>query len=251
MRWCRAVAQRWEEPDHGIWEIRQGRRHHVHTKVMCWVTVDRACRIAEAYMGRTRRDWEALRDLIAQEVMERGWNKDVGAYTESYESDAIDAATLEIGLSGLLPAEDPRFVATVEAVARVLRTGPVVYRYRGDDGLPGAEGGFHLCTSWLIRAFARIGRRAAAEDLFAQMLSLAGPTGLYSEQSGCEHRASPGEPPPGLLAPRPDRGGAGTGRGIAGGVFADAAEGESWDVDSSQLGRRRSPAGYFVETSQA
>ncbi len=179
-----AVAQRWEEPDHGIWEIRQGRRHHVHTKVMCWVTVDRACRIAEAYLGRTRRDWEALRDLIAQEVMERGWNKDVGAYTQSYGSDELDAATLEIGLSGLLPAGDPRFVATVEAVAQALRLGPVVYRYRGDDGLPGAEGGFHLCTSWLIRAFARIGRREAAEDLFEQMLTLAGPTGLYSEQWG-------------------------------------------------------------------
>jgi trehalose 6-phosphate phosphatase len=119
----------------------------------------------------------------------------VGAYTEAYGSDALDAAALEIGLSGLLPADDPRFVATVEAVARSLRLGPVVYRYRTDDGLPGAEGGFHLCTSWLIRAFARIGQRAAAEELFAQMVSLAGPTGLYSEQWGARTERALGNHP--------------------------------------------------------
>ncbi len=190
-----AVAQRWEEPDHGIWEIRLARRHHVHTKVMCWLTVDRACRIAEAYAGRTRRDWEALRDWIAEDVIERGWNADVGAYTEAYGSDALDAAALAVGLSGLLPPDDPRFVATVEAVSRALRIGPVVYRYRTDDGLPGAEGGFHLCTSWLIRALALTGQREAAEELLARMVSLAGPTGLYSEEWGARTERALGNHP--------------------------------------------------------
>ena len=158
------------------------RRHHVHTKVMCWLTVDRACRISRHYLGRERRDWIALRAAIADEVLQRGWNEAARAFTAAYGSDDLDAAALEVGLSGLAAADDPRFVATVEAVERHLRTGAVVRRYRYDDGLPGFEGGFHLCTAWLIRSLARIGRRDDARDLFERMAALAGPTGLLSEE---------------------------------------------------------------------
>ncbi|MFN8178295.1 MAG: trehalose-phosphatase [bacterium] len=190
-----AVAQRWEEPDHGIWEIRMPRRHHVHTKVMCWMTVDRACRVARLYEGRVRRDWEALRGWIAEEVVERGWSEKLRSFKVAYETEDVDASALEVGLSGLLPPGDPRFAATVDAVSKRLRMGPVVYRYRYDDGLPGAEGGFHLCTSWLIRAFARIGRPAEARELFDQMVRLAGPTGLYSEQWGAKTQRALGNFP--------------------------------------------------------
>jgi trehalose-phosphatase len=177
-----AVAQRWEDPDHGIWEIRMSRRHHVHTKTMCWLTVDRACRIADHYLGRERRDWSALRSAIAEDVLRRGWNQGAGAFTVAYGSDDLDAAALETGLSGLVAADDPRFVATVEAIERHLRAGPAVYRYHYDDGLPGPEGAFHLCTTWLIRALAMIGRRDDARELFERMAALAGPTGLLSEE---------------------------------------------------------------------
>ncbi len=100
----------------------------------------------------------------------------------AYGDEDMDASSLWIGLSGLLPDDDPRFLATVLKIEADLRSGPVVYRYRWDDGLPGREGGFHICTAWLIEAYLRTGRRADAEELFTQMLDTAGPTGLLPEQ---------------------------------------------------------------------
>jgi GH15 family glucan-1,4-alpha-glucosidase len=190
-----AVAQRWEEPDHGIWEVRLQRRHHVHSKVMCWVTVDRACKIATYYLGRERRDWKVLREWIADDVRTHGWSETAHSFTAAYDSDDLDAAALEVGLSGLLDPLDPRFVSTVNAVKANLRLGPCVYRYHYDDALPGAEGGFHLCTSWLIRALARIGERDEARELFEQMVALAGPTGLLSEEYGSRTERALGNHP--------------------------------------------------------
>ena len=180
----RGVAERWREPDHGIWEVRLPPRHHVHSKVMCWLTLDRAIEISRAFLEQDREDWRELRDEIAEDVLRRGWKPSVGAFTGSYEDDELDASALVVGLSGLLAPDDERFVRTVEAVERGLRRGPTVYRYRFDDGLPGTEGGFHLCAGWLVRAYGLIGRREAAWELFRGMVSLAGPTGVYSEQYG-------------------------------------------------------------------
>jgi trehalose 6-phosphate phosphatase len=178
---CQAVARRWHEPDHGIWEERQVPRHHVHSKVMCWVAVDRAMRIGEKY-GRTADPaWPSLRDTIAADVLENGWNDEVGAFTAAYDGTDLDAASLHIGLSGLIDPADDRFQATVTAVEAGLRAGGTVHRYRRDDGLPGADSGFHLCTAWLIEAYLRSGRSVDAEDLFSQFVGTAGPTGLLSE----------------------------------------------------------------------
>ncbi len=177
-----AVAARWNEPDHGIWEVRGPKAHHVHTKIMCWHAVDRAIAISRDALGRNRPDWAALRDLIRDDILTQGWSSRAGAFTFRYGSDDLDAATLLIGTTGLLPPNDPRFIATVRAVQQSLLDGPVVYRYRLDDGLPGIEGGFHLCTSWLIEALLLIGERASAERLFEQLCALAGPTGLLAEQ---------------------------------------------------------------------
>jgi GH15 family glucan-1,4-alpha-glucosidase len=178
----RAVAARWQEPDHGIWELRTLKRHHVHTKVMCWQAVSRAMVLAEHVLGRARPDWAALRDTIAAEVMELGWSTQIGAFTSAYGESTLDAATLLIGLTGLVPVTDPRFISTVEAVSRALRVGPTVYRYRYDDGLPGIEGGFNLCTGWMIESLCLIGRVDEAVDLLNRYAALAGPTGLLSEQ---------------------------------------------------------------------
>ncbi len=177
-----AVAERWQEPDHGIWEERMRPRHHVHSKVMCWQTVDRAIKSARWFLEKERADWLALREAIASDVLAHGWKPRLGAFTAAYDSDEPDAAVLEVGLSGLLAPDDPRFVATVERVEERLREGPTVYRYRFDDALPGAEGGFHLCTAWLVRALHAIGRRDDARALFDDMVALAGPTGMLSEQ---------------------------------------------------------------------
>ena len=150
---------------------------------MCWFTVDRALAIVAAHGdGRDRPEWRDLRDRIAENVLVHGWHEKLGAYTVAYGDEDMDAASLWIGLSGLLEDDDPRFLATALKIEAELRSGPTVYRYRWDDGLPGREGGFHICTAWLIEAYLRTGRRADAEELFAQMLDCAGPTGLLSEQ---------------------------------------------------------------------
>ena len=177
-----AVARRWHEPDHGIWEARIPPRHHIYSKVMGWLTVDRALRLGDRYGVPVDPNWVELRDTIAEDVLVKGWDDWVGAYTVAYGHPDIDASSLWIGLSGLLADDDPRFLATVLAVERELRSGPIVYRYRWDDGLPGHEGGFHICSAWLIEAYLRTGRRADAEELFEQMIACAGPTGLLPEQ---------------------------------------------------------------------
>ena len=177
-----AVERRWEEPDHGIWEVRRPPRHHVHSRVMCWLAVDRALRLARLTGRPARASWSALADRIAADVLERGWKPEVRAFTAAYDGVDLDAAALQIGLCGLLPADDERFAATVEAVELRLREGPTVSRYRSDDGLPGSEGGFHLCALWLAHAYALVGRQSDAQALFDQVLELAGPTGLLSEQ---------------------------------------------------------------------
>ena len=179
---CEAVARRWHEPDHGIWEARQAPRHHVHSKVMCWLAIDRALRIGQVHGATADPSWSGLRDAIAADVLARGWNDEAQAFTSAYGATELDAASLHIGLSGLLDPADGRFQATVGAVEAELRSGCTVYRYRGDDGLPGTEGGFHLCTTWMIEAYLLTGRHADAEELFAQFVDTAGPTGLLPEE---------------------------------------------------------------------
>jgi GH15 family glucan-1,4-alpha-glucosidase len=177
-----AVARRWQEPDHGIWEVRRPKRHHVHSKVMCWMALERASALEERFLDRRRRDWLELRDRIAADVLAHGYKPHRRAFTSAYDGDDLDAAALWLGLSGLLPGDDPRFADTVRCVETELRDGPTVYRYRGDDGLPGREGGFHLCASWLVDAYLLCGRYRDARALFDQICACAGPTGLLSEQ---------------------------------------------------------------------
>ncbi len=177
-----AVQRRWSEPDNGIWEIRGNPRHHVYSKVMCWVTVDRALTLAADFGRDPGADWETLRAEISEEVKDRGWSDRANSYTAAYDGTDLDAATLYIGLSGLIDPSDPRFAATVTATEAELRSGATVYRYHHDDGLPGGEGGFHLCAAWLIEAYLLIGQRSDAEALFAQLVAAAGPTGLLAEE---------------------------------------------------------------------
>ncbi len=177
-----AVAARWHEPDHGIWEERRPPRHHVHSKVMCWMAVDRATKIAERLEADLAPYWSWLRHLIAADVLEHGWNEHLKTFTTAYGSSDVDAALLWVGLSGLVPPVDSRFVSTIKTVEAQLRDGPTVYRYRHDDGLPGIEGGFLICASWLIEAYVLIGQFDDARTLFNRYLGLCGPTGLLAEQ---------------------------------------------------------------------
>ncbi len=177
-----AMSRRWTEPDHGIWEIRKPPRHHVYSKVMCWQSVDRAISIAEQFLDREPAAWVELRDEIAADVLDRGWNATRGCFTAAYDADDLDASVLAVGLAGLVEPGDPRFVSTVNAIERELRQGDTVYRYVVDDGLPGREGGFNLMMSWLIDAIDLVGRHDDALALFESLCGLAGSTGTMTEQ---------------------------------------------------------------------
>ncbi|EOD69686.1 trehalose-phosphatase/glycoside hydrolase [Amycolatopsis vancoresmycina DSM 44592] len=177
-----AVTRRWNEPDHGIWEERHVPRHRVYSRVMCWVTIDRAITLGEQYGREIPGNWHGLREEIKADVLTHGWNDEVQAFTTAYDGTDLDAASLFVGLTGLIDPADDRFQQTVTAIEAELRSGSTVYRYRRDDGLPGGEGGFHICAAWLIEAYLLTGRRTEAQELFDQIVAAAGPTGLLPEQ---------------------------------------------------------------------
>ena len=183
----RAVEARWSEPDHGIWEIRADRRHHVHSRVMCWMTASRAVQVQRHVLGRSDAAWERLAEAIRADVLEHGWSERAQCFSSAYGTDLVDAATLWIGLSGLVAPNDPRFVATVEAVERNLVEGPVVRRYLEHDGLPGGEGGMLICAGWLAESLHLIGRRDDALRMLERLVGLLGPTGIAPEQYDTRH----------------------------------------------------------------
>jgi GH15 family glucan-1,4-alpha-glucosidase len=180
------VAERWREPDAGIWEIRCDPQHHVHSKVMAWLCLDRALRIAETrrVSARRRRGWTTQRDAIGEEVRARGFNGAKRGYTRIYGSDDFDASLLILPLVGIEPPGSGRVRDTIEAIARELAAGgPLLYRYPpGDDGLGGTEGAFLPCAFWLVQALAMTGRINEATDRLAALVELASPLGLFAEE---------------------------------------------------------------------
>ena len=180
------VAATWHEPDAGIWERRDPPRHHVHSKLMAWLALDRAARVATRRGTRAARRataWEATRDRIAADVHANGFSPEVGSYTAAYGSVDLDAAVLVLPILGIEPADSPRVGGTVEAIRnRLAAGGPLLYRYLDDDGLPGGEGAFLPCSFWLVQALAHLGRSAEARALFDDLVALGGPLGLYAEE---------------------------------------------------------------------
>jgi GH15 family glucan-1,4-alpha-glucosidase len=176
----------WHEPDEGIWEVRGPRRHFVHSKVMAWVAFDRAVQAVERFGRSGNADrFKRVREEIHREVCEKGWDSERGTFTQSYGSQALDAATLLIPRVGFLPGDDPRVVGTVEAVQRELVEDGFVLRYptnEADDGLPPGEGAFLPCSFWLADALAMAGRRDEARALFDRLAGLANDVGLFSEE---------------------------------------------------------------------
>jgi GH15 family glucan-1,4-alpha-glucosidase len=181
------VAATWIEPDAGIWEKRAEPAHHVHSKLMAWLALDRAVRIAVARGDRRRRRqqrWTDARDALADDIRARGFDPADRAYTAAYDSAELDAAVLMLPMIEFEPAASPRVVGTVDAIRRQLSAGgPLLYRYLpGTDGLAGGEGAFLPCSFWLVQALARTGRPDEAEALLDELLPLGGPLGLYGEQ---------------------------------------------------------------------
>jgi GH15 family glucan-1,4-alpha-glucosidase len=181
-----AVAAAWRQPDAGIWEIRGNAAHHVHSKLMAWLALDRALRIAESHRvsERRRRRWTTERDALAAEIATRGFDAARGTFTRGYGSPDVDAALLILPLLGIEPADSPRVRGTIDAIRRDLTAGgPLLYRYPpGQDGLPGTEGAFLPCSFWLVQALARSGRTDEAAELFDALVRLASPVGLFAEE---------------------------------------------------------------------
>jgi GH15 family glucan-1,4-alpha-glucosidase len=178
------VCEVWEEPDYGIWEDRDDPKHFVYSKVMCWAAIDRGITIAEATEYDAPTDhWAEEREKIRESVFEHGYDEELGSFVRSFGAEGIvDASLLRLPAAGFLPADDERMLGTIEAVRDQLEVDGLVYRYRTDDGLPGEESPFVLCSFWLVDALAVAGRMDEARELFEHVLEYATPLGLFAEQ---------------------------------------------------------------------
>ena len=175
----------WCEKDEGIWEVRGDPQHFTYSKVMAWVAFDRAIRSVETWgLPGPVDHWRRLRDTIHADVCAKGWNETVGAFTQAYGSERMDASILLISLTGFLAPEDSRIRRTVEAVERHLMKDGFIKRYdtTGSDGLQGDEGAFIACSFWFVDNLAMIGRTAEARILFERLTSVATDLGLISEE---------------------------------------------------------------------
>jgi GH15 family glucan-1,4-alpha-glucosidase len=179
-----AAASRWRESDQGIWEVRGGPREFLYSKLMCWVALDRAIRLAPMLGAEDRVErWMATRDEIRRAILERGWSERAGAFTQSFGSDELDASNLMMPIVGFLPPDDPRILATIAATEeRLTDDRGLVYRYRSEDGLEGSEGTFLLCTFWLSQAQALTGDLSKARETFEAAIRYANDVGLLSEE---------------------------------------------------------------------
>lgn len=181
------LAQHWQEADEGIWEVRGGARHFLHSRLMSWVAFDRAIRIArERGLPAPLDEWQQISMQIYRDIMENGWNDQKGSFVQYYGGDAIDASALLLSLTDFIDARDPLMLATIGRIQRELTHTPHVYRYdvqtAADDGLEGDEGTFSICSFWLVEALARAGRLEEARLSLDHMLTYANHLGLYSEE---------------------------------------------------------------------
>jgi len=190
MELMKFLEEGWSRPDDGIWEVRGPQRHFTHSKVMAWVAFDRAVHAVEqlGLDGPVDR-WRQIRDQLHTEICDQGWNPKVGAFTQYYGSDQLDASILMLPMVGFLPPSDERVVATVDAVQRELMHDGFVLRYRTSDdadgsvdGLSGREGAFLACSFWLVDDLALMGRADEARELFERLLGLSNDVGLLAEE---------------------------------------------------------------------
>ena len=180
------LESHWQLPDDGIWEVRGGRQHFTHSKVMAWVAFDRAVKDARRYgLKGPIEKWEKVRDAIHKDVCEKGFHPKKKSFTQHYGGEALDASLLMMALVGFLPPTDPRIQGTLAAIEAELLVDGLVMRYRTEqsaDGLPQGEGLFLPCSFWLVDNLVLQGRHAEAEKLFARLVGLQNDVGLLSEE---------------------------------------------------------------------
>jgi GH15 family glucan-1,4-alpha-glucosidase len=193
------MADNWEQPDNGLWEIRGPLRHFTHSRVMVWAAFDRALQAVEKHglEGPVDR-WRDLRDRVRDEVLTKGWREDLNTFTQHYDTDQVDASLLVLPLVGFLDGDDPKMLGTIEAVEKNLMRDGLVLRYRTDsgvDGLAGDENPFLACSFWLVSAYALAGRRDDAEKLMDRLTGLCNDVGLLSEEYDMTHHRMVGNFP--------------------------------------------------------
>jgi GH15 family glucan-1,4-alpha-glucosidase len=182
------VSEHWQKPDEGIWEVRGGAHEFTFSKLMCWVALDRAARIAEdRSLPSPRPHWIETRDTIYETIMKRGFSTKLNSFVQSLDSEILDAAVLLAPMVKFISPSDPRMLGTLQAIKERLESDQLVLRYDpsvSPDGLEGHEGFFSMCTFWLAEALARSGNLSAARLTFEKMLGYANHLGLYAEQIG-------------------------------------------------------------------
>lgn len=177
------TVARWREPDYGIWEVRGGARHFLYSKLLCWVALDRAIKLAKRAHPRAGvQRWKSARAEIRRAILSEGYSEEVGAFTQAFGERRLDASALVIPLTGFLPVTDPRVQATIQQVRERLTSNGLVHRYSMDDGLPGGEGAFVLCSFWLVDNLAMQGQGDEARALFERITAYANDLGLLAEE---------------------------------------------------------------------
>lgn len=177
------VAGIWRRKDSGIWEVRSVPTHFIQSKAMCWVALDRAIRLAERGIIPDRRErWQPEADAVRSFFEEQGWDEERGSYVRAHDMPELDASLLTLSLLDCESPKGRRMQGTIDAIRRELGVGPLVYRYRGEDGVGGEEGAFLACSFWLAGALARAGRLDEAESLMEELVGLANDVGLYAEE---------------------------------------------------------------------
>jgi GH15 family glucan-1,4-alpha-glucosidase len=177
------VADHWRDEDSGIWEVRELTAHFIQSKALCWVALDRACSLAEDEMIPDRSErWRKAADEIREFVDAKCWDAERGSYLRAPDMPELDASLLTLAILAYDDPNSERARGTVAAIERDLKTGPFVYRYRGEDGLEGKEGAFLTCSFWLVDTYARQGRLDDARSLMDELIGLANDVGLFSEE---------------------------------------------------------------------
>jgi GH15 family glucan-1,4-alpha-glucosidase len=193
------LAEHWDEPDNGLWEIRGPLRHFTHSRVMVWVAFDRAIAAVERHgLDGPVDQWRELRDRVRDEVLEKGFNSELNSFTQHYDTTQVDASLLVLPAVGFIDGDDPKMLGTIKAIEDQLMRDGLLLRYRtesGVDGLAGDEHPFLACSFWLVSAYAMAGRIDEAHALMHQLLELPNDVGLLAEEYDTVHERFAGNFP--------------------------------------------------------
>ncbi|SEL28417.1 glycoside hydrolase family 15 protein [Streptacidiphilus jiangxiensis] len=182
------LCDHWDQPDEGVWETRGGRKNYVYSRLMCWVALERAIRMANRRgLPADLPRWRQSRDAIYRQIMQRGWSAERGAFVQSLDDDVLDASVLMMPMAKFISPTDPKWLSTLDALTTDLVSDSLVYRYdpqASPDGLQGPEGTFSICSFWYVEALTRAGRVEEGRLAFEKMLTYANHLGLYAEEIG-------------------------------------------------------------------